>query len=317
MRVLASTVLAVLVAGMLSACGASHTDQKPFRPAPGSLKSLAPPRRPASSSDHVAPAASAGCARPYGEKRHIASGAKDAPICRVLFVGNSYSYVNQLPSVFQKLAVAGRHTAQVGLVARPNETLAEHAASHDVASAVAETDWDIVVLQEQSEIPASENLRRADMYPAARQLAQLIRARGAETMLFLTWAHSEGWPAGGMSTYSAMQAAVDRGYLALGRALGAAIAPVGLAWAATLASEQRPGRNSGLWEPDGSHPTVRGTYLAACVFYAAIFRETPVGLTYRSGLSEEEANSLQATASRVVLSDPVEWHLATAQRRER
>jgi hypothetical protein len=51
-----------------------------------------------------------------------------------------------------------------------------------------------------------------------------------------------------------------------------------------------------LWQGDGSHPTVTGTYLAACVLFAKIFDRSPVGLSYHAGVSREAAAELQATA---------------------
>jgi hypothetical protein len=109
--------------------------------------------------------------------------------------------------------------------------------------------------------------------------------------------------------YTSMQSAVDEGYLVIARDLHAAVAPIGYAWSATLSEERDAGRHAGLWRQDGSHPAIRGTYLAACVFYAAIFREAPSGLPYRAGLSSGEAARLQATASKVVLGDSERWGL--------
>ena len=65
----------------------------------------------------------------------------------------------------------------------------------------------------------------------------------------------------------------------------------------------------GLWQDDGSHPTVAGTYLAACVFYASIFHESPVGLAYDAGLAKELAASLQQGAADTVLTDQAQWGL--------
>jgi len=158
----------------------------------------------------------------------------------------------------------------------------------------------VVVLQEQSQIPAIEQFRQAEMYPAARALVASVRQAGAEPMFFLTWAHRDGWPENGLVDYRTMQSAIDDAYLAIAGEQHAAIAPVGYAWQAVLAEEASPG----LWQDDGSHPTAKGTYLAACVFYAAIFRESPVGLTYRGNLSEVEASKLQEVAAATVLSDP-------------
>lgn len=52
-----------------------------------------------------------------------------------------------------------------------------------------------------------------------------------------------------------------------------------------------------LWQDDGSHPTVAGTYLAACVFYGVIFGESPRGLSYHDGLTSNEAAYLQSVAA--------------------
>jgi hypothetical protein len=64
-----------------------------------------------------------------------------------------------------------------------------------------------------------------------------------------------------------------------------------------------------LWQEDGSHPTQTGTYLAACVFYAVIFHESPEGLTYTGRLPKEVALELQTIAANSVLSNPGQWDL--------
>jgi hypothetical protein len=64
-----------------------------------------------------------------------------------------------------------------------------------------------------------------------------------------------------------------------------------------------------LYQSDGSHPTRSGTYLAACVFYAALFGESPEGLEYTGGLGLGEAAIMQRIAAETVLGDPARWHL--------
>lgn len=231
-------------------------------------------------------------------------GAGNSPACtRVLFIGNSYTYVNDLPTMFATLAMAGGHSVQTGMVAEGGATLADHAASAGTAATLASARWSVVVLQEQSQIPSVYRLRSSQMYPAARLLVLMIRQAGAEPLFFLTAAHRDGWPEYGMTGYSEMQSAVDDGYLTIAREQNAAVAPVGYAWWALLADEA----GAGLWQADGSHPTVEGTYLAACVFYAAIFRQSPQGLDYHAGLPDHEAATVQATAASVVLGHPAQW----------
>ena len=124
-------------------------------------------------------------------------------------------------------------------------------------------------------------------------------------MFFLPWAHRDGWPENGLPDYARMQEAIDQGYLAIAGELGVAVAPVGVAWSAVVAGSARPD----LWQEDGSHPSVAGTYLAGCVFYAAIFGQSPVGLAYDAGLPRDQVASLQQAAADTVLTDQAHWGL--------
>jgi hypothetical protein len=222
---------------------------------------------------------------------------------RVLFIGNSYTTVNDLPSVFVNLARSGGHRVEAGTAAGGGWTLADHAGSSATAVKLASAKWDIVVLQEQSQIPSVDQFRQDQMYPAARRLVGTIRNQGARPLFYLTWAHRDGWPENGIANYASMQSAIDDAYLAIAADQRAAVAPVGYAWSTLLAQESP----AALWQDDGSHPTAAGTYLAACVFYATIFRETPKGLGYHSSLSADEAARVQAVAAETVLADPTKW----------
>jgi hypothetical protein len=230
--------------------------------------------------------------------------AERSPACtRVLFIGNSYTTVNDLPGVFASLARSGGHRVETGTAAQDGWTLANHADSSQTAAKLAGSKWDLVVLQEQSQIPSVDQLRQSEMYPAARRLVSSIRNSGARPIFYLTWGRRDGWPENGMPDYASMQAAIDDGYLAIASDQRAAVAPVGNAWA-NLVTLHTP---ITLWQEDGSHPTDSGTYLAACVFYATIFRESPVGLGYHASLSAEAAARIQSVATATVLEDPSRW----------
>jgi hypothetical protein len=232
------------------------------------------------------------------------SSEERAPACtRVLFIGNSYTTVNDLPGVFASLARSGGRRVETKSAAVDGWTLANHADSPATAAALAASPWDIVVLQEQSQIPAIDELRQSQMYPAARRLISSMRNRGARPLFYQTWGRRDGSPETGMAGYAAMQAAIDDGYGAIATDQHVATAPVGDAWA-TLVTR---GAGAPLWQQDGSHPTESGTYLAACVFYATIFRESPKGLGYHGSLSPDEAAMIQDIAADTVLADPAKW----------
>jgi hypothetical protein len=211
---------------------------------------------------------------------------------RVLFLGNSYMYVNDLPAVFRHLARAGGRNVETGMVANGGETLAQHAESPESVAAIRGASWRFVILQEQSEIPAIASVRASQMVPAAQALVSDIRAAAATPVLLDTWAHRDGLP-GTTLDYAGMQAAIDEAYAELGGGLGVPVVPAGRAWAAVLRTDP----TTGLWQADGSHPSIAGTYLVACVLYARLFDASPVGIPDTEGLSSDLAGSLQAVAA--------------------
>jgi hypothetical protein len=219
------------------------------------------------------------------------------PVLRVLFVGNSYTYVNDLPGVFRQLACSAGRRVEIAQEAQGGWTLADHAASPQTLKTIQSQKWDYVVLQEQSEVPAIASARDQSMYPAVRKLVYLITAQGSMPLLFVTWGHRDGSKIAGFTGYADMQAALTSGYMGISKEMTLPVAPVGPAWqrAVTLTNPMD------LWQADGSHPNPSGTYLAACVFYAAIYNQSPEGISYRAGIDEKSAHTLQTIAAETVL----------------
>ena len=230
------------------------------------------------------------CSSPFGS----------GPCTRVLFIGNSYTAVNDLPTMFANLAGAGGQRVETGMAAPGGWTLANHASSSDTLGKIKSTNWNYVVIQEQSEIPSIQLYRTQDMYPAARNLVRDIRNIGATPVFFETWAHRDGLPENGMQNYESMQFQIDNGYLGIAQELNVTLAPVGFAW--LMVRRQSPQLD--LWQADGSHPTEQGTYLAACVFYSVIFKKSPEGLTFTAQQPVETAQLLQKIAAETVLIVP-------------
>ena len=137
------------------------------------------------------------------------------------------------------------------------------------------------VLQEQSTLPI-KNARR--MHENVRLFDEAITAAGAGTVLYLTWARQHE---------PESQQAITDAYAGIGRELAATVVPVGLAWQRFLGRHDEPV----LHDKDQSHPTLAGSYLAACAFLAVLFRESPVGADAEVvGLSEQDLALLQKAA---------------------
>src|SRR5512134_2367661 len=103
------------------------------------------------------------------------SCSQDPECTRVLFIGNSYTFVNDLPGMFAGLAKAGGHRVETEVEADGGWMLSDHVQSGSTRNTIKSSNWNFVVLQEQSQVPASEQVRMALMYPAARTLVTQIR----------------------------------------------------------------------------------------------------------------------------------------------
>jgi hypothetical protein len=219
---------------------------------------------------------------------------------RVLFVGNSYTYVNDLPGTFAALAASGGHPVETSMIASGGATLADHLASAATMAMIRGSHWDFVILQEQSGIPASALAQRQQMEPAARGLLTAVQAASGQPVLFETWAHRDGYPEIGLTGYEAMQAQVNLAYESIGADLQVPVARVGRAWEAVARFEP----DLPLWSEDGIHPAPAGTYLAACVFYVTVFGGSPEGVAYRGDLPAATVLELQRVAASAMLTAP-------------
>jgi hypothetical protein len=219
-------------------------------------------------------------------------GIPEDPACvRVLFIGNSYTSVNDLPGTFARLARSGGLRVEASMIAPGGGFLEDHAANPDVAADISGRRWTAVVLQEQSELPAAPGALETRILPAAATLVRDATRIGARPFLLETWAHRDGWPDGHLNR-AAMQAAIDATYGQLAGRVGATVVPAGEAWTRAL----REAPTIELWQADGSHPSPAGTYLAACVLYATLTGRSPLGLADTGGLDAADAAILQRIA---------------------
>lgn len=201
-----------------------------------------------------------------GKAREVGAQEK-AEIDEVLFIGNSYTYAYNMPMMVEAMLQVKTDAARVRMLAKGAYALDMHWAEEGVASprqVIKNDAWDAVVLQDQSGRPAVD--------PAATvadvvRFEKLIRARGARTILFMTWGH-------GGEGYREMSKQLALTYCRAAVKTGAEIAPVGLAWFRALQKD----KSLELHTPDHSHPNVKGSYLAACVFYATLTGRSALGL---------------------------------------
>jgi hypothetical protein len=212
---------------------------------------------------------------------------------KILFIGNSYIFTNDLPEEFRQLACSGNHSVEIEMSASGGWTFINHISSSKTIRKLQEKKWDYVILQEQSEIPAFEVTRVKQMYPAARALVAEIRKNGSTPLFLITWGHKDGLPENGIPSYLDMQNRLIAGYMEIARELDVQVIPVGYAWQ-LISSQPDP---IDLWQSDGSHPNNSGTYLAACVIYTSLYQTSPAGLDFTADLPLSDANKIQKIAA--------------------
>jgi hypothetical protein len=219
-----------------------------------------------------------------------ASHTRAAPPHRVLFIGNSLTYTNDLPRTLAAIAAMGGDTIAVDAVTRPGYALIDHftgSTTTDAAARIRGGRWESVVLQQG---PTSREIDRDSLVLVARRLEASIRAAGARPALYMVW------PA------AADTARFDRVRLAFREAAcrsNGVFWPAGEAWRAAW----RADGTLALYGADGFHPSPLGTYLVALVMYERITgrdartlppRTTAAGIP--SGMSAETIRTLQAAA---------------------
>lgn len=192
---------------------------------------------------------------------------------RVLMIGNSYTFYNDLPEVLAALSQKTQYPLEVdsytagAMSLRGFLDIPAHARARQLLES-GRYDW--VVLQDQSQTPA---YRPGETLDSVRRWSALARKSGTRVMLFMTWAHASE-SGGKMRPLADMQALTSTAYCRAAVENKVAVAPVGEAWARWY--RKNPGKP--LHVSDRSHPNPQGTYLAACVIHGALSGKRLKGL---------------------------------------
>ncbi|MCX6296135.1 MAG: PKD domain-containing protein [Bacteroidetes bacterium] len=231
---------------------------------------------------------------------------------KVLFIGNSYTYVNNLPQTIADIALSKGDTINYDSSAPGGYTFNLHTTNATTISKINSQEWDFVVLQEQSQLPSFDPVQVAvDVFPFAHMLDSMILNNDScsETIFYMTWGRQNGdasncaaYPP--VCTFDGMQQRLRESYIQMSVDNHASVSPVGVAW--KNVRDNYPSIN--LYQADESHPSIYGTYLAACVFYSSFFHKSSVGSSFLlPGISISDGLILQTIASSTVLDSISLW----------
>ncbi len=222
----------------------------------------------------------------------------------VLFIGNSYTYVNNLPLLVDSLAAAAGDTLEWDMSAPGGYTFQMHSVDVTTLSKINQQPWDYVVLQEQSQLPSLDpDSVDSTTIPYALLLDSLILANDSCTQIvfYETWGRKYGDAANcaaypPVCTYSGMQQRLLESYKLMADTCHAIVAPVGEAFRTCIAFDS----TTELYQADLSHPSLNGSFLAASVFYNIFFHKSANGNTYDPGVTQQPAYMFHLFAHQTV-----------------
>jgi hypothetical protein len=236
-------------ASFFSPSGTSHLSSFLF---PAFSRSLTPMQQ----IRHLALLALGACS--LGTEPTVPEGA-----LKVLFIGNSLTYTNNLPSTIAQLAQsAGAQECYCYSISYPNFALEDHYDFREAVTALSDESWDFVVMQQG---PSALSSSKEQLITWASVFDELIDENGATPIMYGVWPQGDR-----MFDFPN----VADSYRSAAIAINGLFAPAGEAWQKAWAQDS----TLPLYGPDFFHPSTMGTYLAALTVFQRIYNRSPNGI---------------------------------------
>lgn len=236
---------------------------------------------------------------------------------RVLFLGNSYTYSNNMPQLIADMAASTGKTLIFDSNTPGGYYLAQHLTNAVSLEKIETGNWDHVVLQDQSMALAYPSTFM-NFLPYTIQLDSIIKEYNAcaQTIFYATWGRKNGdqyWCTAPECpedmlierTYYEMDSTIEAHYKFFADSTLSSMTPVGAVW--RHIRQNYPSIE--LFDTDGSHPSQAGSYAAACAFYTTIFRSDPTLIEFNSGLSPTDAINIKNAVKQIVYDNLLHWNV--------
>jgi len=230
---------------------------------------------------------------------------------KVLFLGNSYTAANNLPSLVQNMATSTGDILIYDTNTPGGFRFLNHVNNTTTLNKINAEQWDYVALQAQSqETSLPQSQMESEVFPHATTLSNAIKANNAcaQPLFYMTWGRENGDSSNCNSlpwvcTYESMDDVIQSTYTFMANTNAAEVAPVGAVWRYLRTNNP----NINLYSSDGSHPSLAGSYAAACAFYTMIYKKDPIVMPWNSTLSAADANSIKLATQTVVYNAISNW----------
>lgn len=231
----------------------------------------------------------------------------------MLFIGNSYTGYNSLPTMVENVATSAGYSFSNSNLTPGGATLYQHSQNTSTYNQMASKNWDYVVIQAQSQEPSFPNNQVATQtLPYADQLVDSIRSivPCAQPTFFRTWGRENGdqwncpyFPP--LCTYEGMDSLLHLRYRMMADSNDAYLSPVGSVWKYIRDTDS----TIALYTSDGSHPSLAGSYVAACTFFTVFTRSNPMNITFDANLDTAVASTIREATKLVVYDSLSRWNV--------
>ncbi len=232
---------------------------------------------------------------------------------RVLFIGNSYTYTNDLPLLLKKIASSDGKTIITEQDTPGGCTLEGHWNSGVPQKLIKKGNWDYMVLQEHSQLPSEPlNGFNNKVLPFVEKLNSLFKKQNqkGKTILYMTWGRKNGdsdrcGKCPDVCSYEGMDSLTRARYLILGDKIESYISPVGAIW--RYIRNKHP--EIELYSSDCSHPSINGSFAGALSFYTIITQKNPSKIVYNTSISPAITSMIKEAVEKIAYDSLYYWNV--------
>ncbi len=226
---------------------------------------------------------------------------------KFLFIGNSYTFMNDMPEMFEKMAQKSGKNILVEKNTQAGASFKVHTGRQDMFEAIRKRQWDYVIIQGFSrEMSFPPEYLDTATVPYVAQILDSIYAnnRCSNVRFYMTWGYEDGFPEREeIDSYEKMADSIRNGYKWMGKHFDLPVVPVGMAW-----KDLRSKENINLYYKDRAHPNENGSYLIAATFYSAFFNE-PLATNFIRNVKKRYAEKINKNVYNYVSAHRKEYHL--------
>ena len=229
---------------------------------------------------------------------------------KVLFIGNSITYYNNMPQTFEAIANDKGDATAVTVYAPGGTGFINHVNDANVYNKFRQGVWDFVVLQPGSnESPAYSETKEQTLSRLKILKDSIIKYNPCAKILLYEISYGVwGNTPENLDTYNTTMGLILSNCQYWADSAQVFFAPAGEAIKTTWNNDT----TTMLWGSAGDiHPNAKGSYIIACSFYATIFQKPSLGTTVTSSLLQSEASSYQQLVDTTVLNHFSDWRINT------